>query len=238
MASDKEQKVAASENGAAIPPGQWKRFLKEVALFDIITAVSTFTIAVLTGAYVYYAREQFGAMRGQLASLQKSATEASQRFHNEHRPWVVVSASRLSAEPDTNPGTKAPTITLTVKNSGNTPASEVFCQGEMVLSATEPSEFNQESANKHYIGAVGQLININQANVTIDDVDGTIRSQSRIAAYNTGKFKLYFHGKVGYEDRAKNQHWTKVCIYHSYGRGLIDFNACSNGNELDTEPGW
>jgi hypothetical protein len=239
MVSDEKQNVAASEpDVAGPPPRQWRRFLRDVELFDLITAVATTAIAILTGFYVYYARGQFGAMRDQLASLQKSATEASQRFHNEHRPWVVVSASRLSAEPDTKPGTKAPTITLTFKNSGNTPASQVFCQGEMVMSATEPSEFNQESANKVYIGAGGQLINITQGNVTIEDVDGTVRRQSNVAAYNEGKFKLYFHGKVSYEDRGKNQHWTKVCIYHTYGRGLTEFNACSKGNEIDAEPGW
>jgi hypothetical protein len=108
----------------------------------------------------------------------------------------------------------------------------------MVMSATEPSEFNQGSPNKLYIGAGGQLINITQGNVTIEDVDSTIRSQSSVPAYNEGKVKLYFHGKVSYEDRAKNQHWTKVCIYHAHGRGLTDFNACSKGNEIDARPGW
>lgn len=236
MVSDEEQKVAAGEPDVASlpPPPTWRRFLKDVDRFDRITAFATTAIALMTAVYAYYARGQFVEMRAQLHSLQDAANVASQRFHNEHRPWVVLSASRLSAEP----GTKAPTITLTFKNSGNTPASQVYWQGEMVMSATEPSDFKPQSADRLYIGAGGQLININQGNVTVEDVADTTRSQSNVAAYNEGKFKLYVHGIVNYEDRAKHQHKTIVCIYHAHGKGSTDFNACSTGNEIDTEPGW
>jgi hypothetical protein len=92
MASVGEENVAGSEtNGASPsspPPRQWERFLRDVEWFDRLTALATFSIAVLTAFYVYYTHQELEAIRTQ--------------FHLDHRPWVVVSKSRLSVEPVTN----------------------------------------------------------------------------------------------------------------------------------------
>jgi hypothetical protein len=152
MASDEEQKVAGSETFVAVRPSQWRWFLREVELFDLITALATTSIAILTGFYVHYTRGQLAAIRDQLQATRVQLHDVERAFRLDHRPWVIGSDYSLSAEP----GTKAPTIKLWVRNAGNTPATAVVCQGKMVLSNTQPPEFEPKSTTERPIGS-GQL---------------------------------------------------------------------------------
>jgi hypothetical protein len=234
MVSDEEQKVAASETDIAPPPSRtWRRFLRDVELFDLITALATTSIAILTGVYVHYAHGQLTAMRGELESARKSIANVERAFRLDHRPWVVGSKYVLSAEPDTKSGTKAPTITLWVKNAGNTPATAVVCHGKMVMSKTQPPEFEPKSTTERPIGS-GELSSYAEP-VTIDDIDDTIRNPFSVAAYKEGKLNLYFQGQIRYKDILGVDHCTKVCMYHVHGRGLTTFYGCSEGNEMDIE---
>jgi len=225
MVSDEEQNVAGSDTDVTPPPSpKLSRFLRDVEWFDAITAAATTSIAILTGFYVHYSREQMNAMRGEVYYMR-------QNFHLT-RPWVIVSGSRLSAEPDAEPGTRAPTIKLWFQNSGNTPAIEAVCQGKIFMSDTQLAEFKPESTTALPIGS-GQLTK-DPGSVTIEAIDDTIRNQSSITEYNAGRLRLYFQGKASFKDSAQHPHWTKVCIYHAHGQRLTEFNACPKGNSMDT----
>lgn len=154
------------------------RFLRDVELFDLITAVATSSIAILTGFYVYFShgqltaiREQLQANRDAVQAVRAQVQDFERSMRLDHRAWVIGYKPSLSAEPYTKRGTEAPTIKLWVKNSGSTPATAVVCQGKMVMSNKQPPEFEPKSTTERPIGA-GQLSSFAEE-VTIYDIDDT-----------------------------------------------------------------
>jgi hypothetical protein len=172
------------------------------------------------------------ALRGELQGTRQQIADVDRAFRLDHRPWVIGAKYKLSAEPDTKPSTTVPTRTLLVRNAGSTPATAVVCLGKMVMSKTQPPEFEPKSATERQIGA-GQLSSSEEP-VTIYDIDDAIRNPSSVAAYNEGKLNLYFQGQIRYKDVIGVHHSTKVCMYHVHGRELNTFYGCPHGNEMDT----
>jgi hypothetical protein len=55
------------------------------------------------------------------------------------------------------------------------------------------------------------------------------------AAYKDNKVRVYFTGRINYNDVFGRPHWTTFCAYHTYGQDLKLFNVCPTGNEMDLE---
>lgn len=81
---------------------QWNRLIRDLEWSDWITAGATVTIAILTGFYVHYAREQWqtanrqlDAMRGQLKQMEGSSAQTDRLIGETHD---LASAAKRQAE--------------------------------------------------------------------------------------------------------------------------------------------
>lgn len=144
----------------------------------------------------------------------------------DERAWVVASGFKLSEEPSLN---KPFTTTVSVSNTGKTPALEVVPESSLYLWSGEPPGDippNLSPVSKAIVAPGMGGLNFTTA-------EFTLTSQAQIDVYHGKTSNVYLKAIINYRDAFKGSHWTKVCAYHISGDPLESWKFCAHGNEMD-----
>jgi hypothetical protein len=168
----------------------------------------------------------------QTLALSHRALEGSIRASRlAERPWVVLSGVRLAKEPEFN---KPVTATLTIINTGKTPAIEVIAQSRISMMNSEqqlPLMVQLgPTKSRGMLPPAGQSV---PGNFSFTTDPMTAVNVVQIQAYYSGANRLYLDGRVDYGDAFGIKHWTKFCLFHLNGSALDAFSYCQNGNNVD-----
>jgi hypothetical protein len=145
----------------------------------------------------------------------------------KNRAYVTVSDAGISAPI----GSTAPTMQVTITNTGQTPAFELSWRARFWIKAFPPPDDdfsfdNFKTASKTTL-ATGQSQHYQW---TFDKWD-----QSWGVLVNTGKAAVYAVGEINYIDVFGKSHFTKFRLYHG-GDSLAPpgkFAAATDGNEAN-----
>jgi len=148
--------------------------------------------------------------------------------HLDQRPWVVISRFLLSSEPAVNTEIK---ISFWFANTGKTPAIGVVQQSALLVALYRPP------MTKFVLPQIVPSRSILAPGTTNLRGDTT---PSQIPEPHLGKYlkkseALYFHAILRYKDVFHTDHWTTVCVIHTYGQLLDEFTSCEEGNEMDSD---
>lgn len=187
--------------------------------------VSEIVTALATGAIAWFTWE----LRRSTDKLWKAGEETAAR---QLRAYVSVSSKEL-----TGVFTGAtPTIALTVKNAGQTPATHVtaWCRIHMVEwpSSSEPAieTTNLEEGSMTIIGP-GQCVNIGA------NLHGPLAAVDVVSLRPGGDYRLLIKGQIKYRDTFGDSHLTTFKL-RSWGvsdsaDGPAECRWAESGNELD-----
>jgi hypothetical protein len=170
------------------------------------------------------AKNSLAASNGQSKAALEATVESS---HRDQRAWVTFSGFKLSGEPELNTGV---TVTITVNNTGKTPALEFVNQSNLLFLNVEPPGTNfalPTNPRSRAMVAPGTF----GVQFTSDPL--TLKSLPQISLYTSGTYKIYLEALVRYKDTFNQSHWTRACAYHVYSARLDDFQFCEHGNEVD-----
>jgi hypothetical protein len=144
----------------------------------------------------------------------------------DQRPWVYLPKYVLLNEPEED---KEITITIGIFNSGKTPAIDVSPRYQVFVGNTEPPETDFTKVNQdesHGLLPPGDTeISFKTAPLKVFG--------NFLSAYNSRVSYLYVHARIDYRDVFGVSHWTSLCIFHTHGRPLNEFDYCKSGNEAD-----
>lgn len=145
----------------------------------------------------------------------------------EQRAWIGVSEWALDREPEDG---STITIRAILSNTGATPATNVITKSRLhVWDRPIFDEWDSVKADQS-----GSTI---LPDASGHGVNKTVRidKPGMAAAYKDNKVRVYFTGRINYNDVFGRPHWTTFCAYHTYGQDLKLFNVCPTGNEMDLE---
>lgn len=156
---------------------------------------------------------------------QKALDASIQASRLDERPWIVGNGLSLSSEPEEG---KMPTVTITLRNTGKTPALNMFPASHPSISdnCLPWNETKLPAPKSIGILAPGQT-GLSFA------TDPLTYMKLPIDAYNAGINKYCVRAKVLYTDADKIQHWSTICMSHTHGRPLDQFDYCVEGNDVD-----
>jgi hypothetical protein len=213
-----ERKASAAE----IRDEQYKNSQRRINFWLVVfTGLLVLTSLISGGISVWQARiANRSAEAAKSAAQTAGATldESKRAFKTEQRAYVTPQSVAFDTEPQ--PG-KSVGLTLTLNNSGRTPATKCTYDTRMevngkVAPAYSPHETggviaSQEVMHKHYI----------------------VNFSHNKADFNAGA-ALAIKGSVEYHDIFKDCHVTTFCAVYDGGERVFKF--CSTGNELDEQP--
>jgi hypothetical protein len=155
------------------------------------------------------------------------ATVASS--HLDQRAWLVPSGFKLSEEPTLGIGV---TVTVSIINTGKTPALELINQSKLFFLNIDPPQTNFDlpvNPRSRAIVAPGA------SGVEFQSDSMTLKTLSQMGFYTNLSYKIYLEALIRYKDTFNQDHWTTVCAYHVSGAPLSTFQYCEHGNEVDEE---
>jgi hypothetical protein len=146
----------------------------------------------------------------------------------QERAWLTASSLKLSEEPALNKGF---TVTIGVSNTGRTPALDVSNECRLSVWNVDPSPANFNALKPVSKGILAPGNN----SVSFTCVPATLTTSTQIDAYTSKAIRIYVEAMIRYTDTFKRVHWTKVCVYHTFGMPLDTFPYCERGNEIDQD---
>lgn len=163
------------------------------------------------------------------ASNSQSKTALDTTIQNarlDQRAWVTATAFRLSEEPTLNKGV---TVTVSITNTGKTPAIEMVNESTLYFWNGEPPDVIPPALTP--LSKAILAPNILGYSFTTEPL--TLQSAAQMDAYTKKTSNIYVRALINYEDTFKRPHWTKVCAYHVFGAALDTWLVCEHGNEMD-----
>lgn len=153
------------------------------------------------------------------------ATQESMR--QDQRAWVFANGFRLSEEPTSN---HPITVTISIINSGKTPALDVLPMSHPSDRSDEPPEVNDWTTVAKGTRKRG-LLPPGITGLTFTTAPLTLTNG--LGEYDAGTNSIYVQAKIIYLDTFKKSHWTTVCVLHRHGRPMGEFDFCERGNDMD-----
>jgi len=184
-----------------------------------IAAVATAVIALAVLYLAIQIRKQAQILTDELAKSSEALVRAGEETRRlEQRPWVGVADA--VAQPLTRTGGA---FTLTLQNSGKTPALDVHFSGSVMLgdspqltAANEATAPVQWSTGMFFPGAVHKTVL--EFRVPLASVAALYRNQVRAIV----------HVSITYRDVFQGSHTTQSCFY--WQPSLPDVQACGQYN--------
>jgi hypothetical protein len=145
--------------------------------------------------------------------------------HLDERPWIVGDGFAMSSEPQEG---QMPTVKITMRNTGKTPALDLIPHSQASIwdhcaSLDESKILPPKSIGVLAPGQTGMSFK----------ADSLPYIEKSVNEYNAGLSRYCVRAKIHYTDVNGTEHWTTLCIYHTHGRPLAEFDYCSEGNDLD-----
>lgn len=160
----------------------------------------------------------------------QSVAEVRANFQRDQRPWVFITTTTLSSEPEEG---KEITVRIAVLNTGKSPAMNLSNQIIPMIGDGDPPMLLLQAPTT----AVSRIViqpGLGPTEVFFTSPPWVIPKES-IGAYIKKTSMLYVEAKVFYSDIFGKQHWTTFCAFHQHGLPLTEWRFCSRGNEVDTE---
>lgn len=148
---------------------------------------------------------------------------------SELRAYVYPSAYRLDREPSSE--LREFTVRVRLINQGRTVARHAHAYAALSVRSAEPSKSERETLRHSISPDVPMVPNVPLVGTVF--LYSTQLTPEIVAAYRTGTLRLYFWGRVVYEDIFGSKHWTEFCLYRIGGMDLDNFTMCSEGNDSD-----
>ena len=183
---------------------------KLTCVFSGIAAVSTFV-------YALFAIPQLIVLGGQLREMQNAGAFARDSFHVAQRPYLLPESLTFDNQPEPS---KETGVTVTVKNSGRTPALDVSVSMEVfdALGKNIPGKntvlpgtviASDHGAAEHYL----------------------ITFSPDLSVFNQSRHALALNGVITYTDIFKQAHRSTFCGYYDAIEKVFKF--WSTGNSVD-----
>jgi hypothetical protein len=168
------------------------------------------------------------ASESSIATIQKTAKDALdasiEAARLDERPWVVIQSFSLTNEPEEG---KMPTARIWVKNTGKTPALDMLPTTTTFIGPYAlPLGGTIEPRKSMGLLSPGPSDMSFAASVVPFD-------KKPIDDYNRKISFYYVRAMITYVDVNKVSHWTVVCIYHTHGEPLTEYQYCPEGNDVD-----
>ncbi len=129
---------------------------------------------------------------------------------------------------------QSPRVRETIQNTGRTPAYHDAIQAFVTVAEypliksferlTCPPDDSQPDKRKWFVGKLPRPETVREAPLTADEV----------AAVQTAKSALYYHGTVCYRDIFHEPHRTDFCMFWKWDAGRLSPSlSCDQGNKAD-----
>jgi len=175
----------------------WRRW-KAMTIGNKFIVVATVVIAIANSVYAAVGIWQLRVLSDQLALMR-----------TDQRAWMGIPTLEVVGKVEA--GTPL-VIRLVFHNSGKTPAAHVAA-----VAIGDPKPFNAPPDIAYREGEVMRGIGFASPNSGFDSfVSPTQGKALTEAAFNgiaSGKYRIYVHGRVDYEDIFRRKHWMTFCYY-------------------------
>lgn len=225
LASDSHEDGSAKRMTDAQQNEQIKKLKGRIARGEKYMIGLTFAMVVVAALQSFMTREQI--------------QDARRALELEQRAWIGV--KDVSGEPVAG---KPMLATVTVHNSGSTPAREITVQYFAVLGVGKeypPTPTFNPSADRNTerrsvaVAPPGMSFSVIAPVRGIGPDEGVvIMNESLVTAIAQDQFRIYVYGRVMYKDVFDSAHWLDFCyLYVGSQRG---YAQCREHNDFDKSP--
>lgn len=193
------------------------------AYSELLTALSTALLAVITWMLVSLGKDQGNTTRRQLRAYVFSETS------------VLIDGTDIKPPPHID-RTDQPGIAMTIKNSGQTPASSVVHWSEMQVATIDREWAMNPPAKLDRLSP--SIISPQGINNKFMWLNRPLSAQEKLGIQN-GTYAIYLYGRIEYVDAFQMPHWSIYRLRYSgsawppYGTGGASMTFCQDGNDAD-----
>jgi hypothetical protein len=174
-------------------------------------------------------KQSKAALDATIAQSKASLDTTIKNAQDEERAWLTAAGFKLSEEPTLNKGF---TVTVTVINTGRTPALDLTDQAVLASWPGQPPRVSFVLPPNPVSKAI---LAPGPTNMSFTSAPLILTTDIQMSAYTAKANHIYVQALVRYTDAFKRLHWTRICADHISGTPLDVFQYCTEGNEIDQE---
>ncbi len=185
------------------------------AISSVFMVFCTIAIAVITGYYAYYAREQ-------VAQMKEAVNITNEQFKLGQRAWIGITKI------DGGPVIGKPTvIDIGLQNTGRTPAINTYSIAYAdIIGLNDTPDFSKEMARKG-----GPVVPNQVCRLMPKANNGTPLDVIDLMKLRDGTKRLFIHGIFKYDDIFGYHHWITFCYF--INSDMITYTTYKEHNEID-----
>jgi hypothetical protein len=189
----------------------------------VLTLIFSGLLVIATWTYTIYSRKQLDAVTEQARLMNEGLKESVKTRELENAAFIGTKGAKWNQPLHVGEWQK---ISVTIINTGKTPAFNLKVEQGWVFQEAEPTDLNMQqrgpaSGIATVIPGVDNLIEFYIPNLTEEDVSAITNFKKLITVY----------GKIKYDDIFGKPHWTNFCLTHHPTTEVFDI--CTKGNESD-----
>jgi hypothetical protein len=170
----------------------------------------------------------------QMAANSEGAIKATQEAtRQDQRAWIGI--GQITAKPESFHEGDQATITISLKNTGKTPAKS------MLLTAVKDPRtkgaspiFSYEGEKVARFGLLppngDNFVRLSVANDLLTK-EPRAMSKPELDSLVSGQVVIYIHGQLSYKDIFDREHWVTFCYFLMSPSDIASFGACSEHND-------